>query len=128
MKSFSLGSNPSSGTMATIFKYNDIIYQCLSLDKKLKRLKINKDDIEVLFEGEISQSDLEKKYVEYISLKKEPTKELISDVKLYYFLNTKTGESISSIYSELDPSYVKNVNDYERCTKNDLERNWNKAR
>lgn len=127
MKSFSLGSNPSSGTMATIFKYKETIYQCMSLDKKLKRLKISREDIDILFEGELSSSDLEKKYLEYKNVKKE-TQEDDNEVRLYYFLNTKTGESISSIYPELDPSYVKNVDDYERCTKNDLERNWNKAR
>ena len=34
--------------MGTIIKYNDKLIQCRDLEKKLKKLKINKDDIEII--------------------------------------------------------------------------------
>ena len=47
-KSFSLGSNPSSPTMEVTFKYNGKIITTPNLEKKLKRLKISIDDIEII--------------------------------------------------------------------------------
>lgn len=100
----------------------------MSLAKKLKRMKLDKDNIEILFEKDISQSELEAKYLELTNKK---IKEEVTDntkTNLYYFLNKKTGESIASIYPDLDPAYIKNYNDYERTSKEDLERNWNKTK
>lgn len=108
------GSNPSSATMSTIFKYNNKYYQAINLDKKLKRLKISKEDIEVLFEGELSQSELEKKFLELT--KKEETIEDKSwhNPKLYYFTNIKTNATITSIYDNLDNFNDINANDWIR--------------
>lgn len=111
--------------MATIFKHKDTIYQCVSLQKKLKRLKLKENDIQILFEGELSQSELEKKYLE---LTQESKKEDDYDnVKLYYFINRETGYSITSIYPTIEHLGEESKN-YERCTKETLEAYWNKAK
>ena len=47
-KSFSLGSNPSRPTMEITFKYNGKIISTPNLEKKLKRMKISIDDIEII--------------------------------------------------------------------------------
>ena len=47
-KSFSLGSNPSRPTMDITFKYNDKIITTPNLEKKLKRLKLSLEDIEII--------------------------------------------------------------------------------
>lgn len=116
-KSLSLGSNPSLGTMATIFKYNDVIYQCVSLEKKLKRLRINKEDIDILYDGDANS--LEKKYLELTAVNKNTDADDNRN-ELYYFLNKDTGYSITSIYPQCKD------NNYERCSKETLERLWNK--
>lgn len=86
--------------MATIFKHNNEVYQCVNLKKKLKRLKIDESDIEILFEGELSQSELEKKYLELTQVNEDNIND--NNVKLYYFINSKTKETISSIYPTLE--------------------------
>ena len=47
-KSFSLGSNPSGTTMEVTFKYKDTIITTPNLEKKLKRMKLSIDDIEII--------------------------------------------------------------------------------
>ena len=47
-KSFSLGSNPSGTTMEVTFKYNGTIITTPNLEKKLKRMKLSIDDIEII--------------------------------------------------------------------------------
>ena len=47
-KSFSLGSNPSGTTMETTFKYKGTIITTPNLEKKLKRMKLSIDDIEII--------------------------------------------------------------------------------
>ena len=91
----------------------------MSLDKKLKRLKISKDDIDIIYEGDCTPSELESKYIELTQIKKEETQN--EDTKLFYFLNRKTGESFISIYPVLTIDNVKNFYDYERCSKKDIE-------
>lgn len=86
--------------MATIFKHKNEIYQCVNLQKKLKRLEIDESDIEILFEGELSQSELEKKYLELIQDGKEEIDH--NEIKLYSFYNPKTKETILSIYPDLE--------------------------
>ena len=62
------------------FKYKGKIYNPKNPEKKLKQLKITWDEVEII-------NDLqEEKIVEYEDPK-----------RLYYFLNRKTGYSISSI-------------------------------
>lgn len=80
-----------------MFKYNGKIWNPKNPEKKLKQLGITWDDVEII---------------------KENVKEEIiecNDTKLYHFINRKTGETISSIYDDLNN--LKNViciNDYER--------------
>ena len=65
------------------FKYKGKIYNPKNPEKKLKQLKITWDEVEII-------NDLqEEKIVEYEDPK-----------RLYYFLNRKTGYSISSINPE----------------------------
>ena len=100
--------------MATIFKHNNEVYQCVNLKKKLKRLRIDESDIEILFEGELSQSELEKKYLELTQVNEDDNVD-DNDIKLYYFLNPKTGYSIMSIYPTLDNlKDIENIEEYER--------------
>lgn len=64
------------------FKYNGRIYKAQHLKNKLKALKCTEQDIEIIPEPE--------KIIEY------------EDKKLYYFINPKTKETISSIYPTLE--------------------------
>lgn len=47
-KSLCPGSNPGSPTMEATFKYNNKIITTPNLEKKLKRMKISIDDIEII--------------------------------------------------------------------------------
>ena len=47
-KSFSLGSNPSRPTMEVTFKYDGKIITTPNLEKKLKRMKLQLSDIEII--------------------------------------------------------------------------------
>lgn len=90
--------------MSISFKYNGKIWNPKNPEKKLKQLGITWDDVEI-----IEQPVKEVKQEEY----ENPD-------RLYYFINPKTGYSITSIYP-----VCSDIN-YERCTKKDLERIWNK--
>lgn len=77
------------------FKYNGRIYNPINIEKKLKKLGITINDIEIISK--------EEEIIEY------------SDTKLYHFMNRKTGETINSIYDNLDDlKSVICINDYER--------------
>lgn len=47
-KSFSSGSNPGGTTMEITFKYKGTIITTPNLEKKLKRMKLSIDDIEII--------------------------------------------------------------------------------
>ncbi len=71
--------------MGTIFKYNDKLIQCQNLQKKLKKLKLSEDDIEIIKDN-IPPEDLEKEYCLLVNGKikeKEPTIEKV--YKQYYY-------------------------------------------
>lgn len=87
-----------------MFKYNGKIWNPKNPEKKLKQLGITWDDVEIIEQQEIKKQDIEYE---------DPN-------RLYYFLNKKTGWSISSIHS-----YVSD-NDYEPCTLETLKALWNK--
>lgn len=76
--------------------YNGKLYNPKNPEKKLKQLGITWDDVEI-----IEQS------------KKEETVEH-ENIRLYYFKNKYTGETIASVYDNLDnlKEFI-NVNDYE---------------
>lgn len=96
--------------MAVIFKHKNKYYQAINLNKKLKRLKISEDDIEILFEG--VQSELEKKFLELTRKEKEIPDESWHNPKLYYFININTNETITSVYDNLNHIPHINQNDW----------------
>ena len=80
-----------------MFKYNGKIWNPKNPEKKLKQLGITWDDVEIIKEN------IKEEIIEY------------NDTKLYHFINRKTGETISSIYDNLDDlKSVICINDYER--------------
>lgn len=84
--------------MNTRFKYKGVILETPNLKKKLKRMGITINDIEILPE--------EKKIIEEEKVEEDRK-------VLYHFKNPKTGETITSIYSNLDDlKKFINVNDY----------------
>lgn len=81
------------------FKYNGIVYYPKDLNKKLKKLGITEDDIEVIDDSEKEETPLE-----------------LDDTKKYYFTNSKS--TIVSIYDNLDNlRNMINVDEYVQCDK-----------
>lgn len=106
--------------MATIFKFKNKLYQCMSLDKKLKKLKIPREDIEIIFEGDINKDELESKYISILNGTKSTEEN--NEVRLYYFKNRNDNSTITSIYSTLDNlKGLINITEYA----NEKNRLWN---
>lgn len=98
--------------MAVIFKHNNKVYQCMSLDKKLKKLRIDKNEIDILFEGDLTKDELETKFLEMTKEIKVVEEE--DDIKKYYFKNRIDNSIITSIYPTLDNLRdTININDYD---------------
>ena len=72
--------------MGTIIKYNDKLIQCCNLEKKLKKLKINKDDIEIIKDN-IPNDSLES---EFVNLTKKEKIEKDPDIVKYYIFKKIT--------------------------------------
>ena len=83
------------------FKYNGRIYNPVNVEKKLKKMGITMDDIEIIPE--------EIKEVKYED-----------DTITYLFIDRVNGKRIVSIYDNLDDlkDFI-NVNDYEKVRKED---------
>lgn len=79
------------------FMYNGRIYNPVNVEKKLKKMGITIDDIEIIKEES----------------KKGPP--LVLNIKLFYFYNPDTGCSITSIYDN-------DMNGYERIDKRQLDK------
>lgn len=78
------------------FKYNGRIYNPVNVEKKLKKMGITMDDIEIIPE--------EIKKVKYED-----------DTITYLFIDKNNGKKIISIYDNLDNlKDIVNVNDYEK--------------
>ena len=83
------------------FMYNGRIYNPVNVEKKLKKMGITMDDIEIIPE--------EIKEVEYED-----------DTITYLFIDRVNGKRIVSIYDNLDDlKDLINVNDYEKVRKED---------
>lgn len=83
------------------FKYNGRIYNPVNVEKKLKKMGITMDDIEIIPE--------EIKEVKYED-----------DTITYLFIDKINGKRIVSIYDNLDDlKDLINVNDYEKVRKED---------
>ena len=75
------------------FIFNNKIYNPVNLEKKLKKLGITLEDIQIIEDNKIID-------------------EIDTSIQKYYFKNTITGETITSIYPSLE--HLKNiVNIYE---------------
>ena len=75
------------------FIFNNKIYNPVNLEKKLKKLGITLEDIQIIEDNKIID-------------------EIDTSIQKYYFKNTITGETIISIYPSLE--HLKNiVNIYE---------------
>lgn len=75
--------------MGVIFKYNDKLIQCQNLQKKLKKLKLSEDNIEIIKDN-IPPEELEKEYCLLVNGKikeKEPRIEKV--YKQYYYTDGK---------------------------------------
>lgn len=76
------------------FKYNGRIYNPVNLEKKLKKMGITIDDIEII--------PKEKEVIEY------------DNILLYKWRSKKDGSIISSIYDNLNNlKHIINIEDYE---------------
>ena len=83
------------------FKHNGRIYNTVNVEKKLKKMGITMDDIEIIPE--------EIKEVKYED-----------DTITYLFIDRVNGKQIVSIYDNLDDlKDLINVNDYEKVRKED---------
>ena len=89
------------------FKYNGKIYSPANLEKKLKKLGISLEDIEII-ETPVKKitEDLEEK----------------NDLQMFYFINEDTGYRHCSIYDKCPDGYVKC--DYERYYNKPLQRKF----
>ncbi len=78
------------------FKYNNKVYNPVDLEKKLKKLGITIDDIEIIEDVKEEETSIEK-------------------IKLFHFRNRLTGHTITSIYDNLDDIKDRiNIEDYDR--------------
>ena len=83
------------------FKYNGRIYNPVNVEKKLKKMGITMDDIEIIPE-EIKEIKYE------------------DDTITYLFIDRVNDKRIVSIYDNLDDlKDLINVNDYEKVRKED---------
>ena len=81
------------------FIFNNKIYNPVNLEKKLKKLGITLKDIQIIEDNKIID-------------------EIDTSIQKYYFKNTITGETITSIYPSLE--HLKNiVNIYEYKRQSD---------
>lgn len=72
--------------MGTIFKYHEKLFQCRDLKKKLKKLKLDENDIEIIRDN-IKEDDLEKAFCELNSNGQRKEDVVGRTVELYYFFN-----------------------------------------
>ena len=81
------------------FIFNNKIYNPVNLEKKLKKLGITLEDIQIIEDNKIID-------------------EIDTSIQKYYFKNTITGETIVSVYPSLE--HLKNiVNIYEYKRQSD---------
>jgi len=75
------------------FKYKGKIYAPVHLEKKLKKLGVTINDIEIIeYDEDVTQKPKE-----------------LEDITRYFFNNLKTGEVIISIYNNLDHLIYDNI-------------------
>lgn len=78
------------------FMYKGQVYNPVNVEKKLKKLGITMNDIEIIPEEKNENIEMR-------------------DIQLFHFKNRITGETITSIYDNLDNLHnIININDYDR--------------
>lgn len=78
------------------FMYKGQVYNPVNVEKKLKKLGITMNDIEIIPEEKNENIEMR-------------------DTQLFHFKNRITGETITSIYDNLDNLHnIININDYDR--------------
>lgn len=102
-----------------IYKLNNKLYKTSNLEKKLKKLKETPEIIyQEEFSGDLKEVDLRLDKIINSILNKEETIEY-NDIKLYYFINKKSKEIVSSIYNNLDNlKGIICIDDYEIIRQN----------
>lgn len=84
----------------TTFKYKDKIISTPNLEKKLKRMKLTLDDIEII------QDPIKKE--------KPVEEEFTFDIPHYYYIDKTTGYKYLSIYDNLPYEQITREEYYER--------------
>lgn len=114
MKSFSPGSNPGRATnykimeCAIVLNGNDII-KVSNLKRKYNKI-LNNPNMKIL--EECSRNELDEKYNYWNrTLNRNIEEEKNEEYKFHHFKNSRTGETITSIYSHLDN--IPNINKEE---------------
>lgn len=97
---------------AIVLNGDDVI-KVSNLKRKFSKIQ-NNSNMKIL--EECSLERLDEKYNYWKNLLHRKEEKEIEETKMYYFKNHKTGETIVSIYPELDnvKSYIKDWYDYER--------------
>lgn len=81
-----VGSSPTAPTMVK-FKYKDKLYNPVNLEKKLKKMKITVDDVELIPEEKIIEYD--------------------NSIIKHHYINSITKYTITSIYDGINKLHVK---------------------
>lgn len=99
--------------MGTIFKYNNQFIQCKNLQKKLKKLKLTEDAIEIIKDN-IPDVELEQTFVALTSKPKEDGIEETSGI--YYIFMNSEGNYLWGI-NKPDITYIEkfgfDISDYK---------------
>lgn len=98
-----------------VYRINDKIYKTTNLKKKLKK----KQPDEILYQMDYSGNTQSAESIldNWIKVNLMPKEEIEISEKVYYFRNKLTGETITSIYENVDNlSGIINVNDYGRIS------------
>lgn len=116
--------------MGTIFKYNNTLYQCQNLQKKLKKMRVSEDIIEIIKDN-IPSEDLEKTFVELTRVVKKETE--IDDKVWFYIFQNPDGDYLWGV-NKPELTYIErfgfNTSDYKligKCLWDELYKydKWN---
>ena len=96
---------------AVVLNGNDVV-KVSNLRRKYDKI-MNNPSMKILEECDMEKLDEKYDYWNR-TLNRDAEKEREEETKMFHFRNPKTGESITSIYPELNPNYIKNWEDYVR--------------
>lgn len=91
--------------MPAIFKHNNKLFQCMNLQKKLKKMKLSEDSIEIVWEGEATQSELEKRFCKLINgTPKEDSNKM--GLTYYHYKHINNGHKLVSVEPIEDKQWI----------------------